>query len=70
MSEARALARRASAAQRLLGELSQVQIDTVVTAMATAVTPHAEALARLAVEETRSRKTSSARRMSTNSSCR
>jgi acetaldehyde dehydrogenase (acetylating) len=52
MSEARALARRASAAQRLLGELSQVQIDTVVTAMATAVTPHAEALARLAVEET------------------
>jgi acetaldehyde dehydrogenase (acetylating) len=52
MSEARALARRASAAQRLLGELSQVQIDAVVTAMATAVTPHAEALARLAVEET------------------
>ncbi len=35
-----------------LAELSQEQIDAIVTAMAEAVTPHAEALARLAVEET------------------
>ena len=52
MGEARTLARRASAAQRVLGELSQAQIDAIVTAMATAVTSHAESLARLAVEET------------------
>jgi acetaldehyde dehydrogenase (acetylating) len=52
MAEARQLARRAAAAQRQLGELSQAQIDAIVTAMATASTAHAEALARLAVEET------------------
>jgi acetaldehyde dehydrogenase (acetylating) len=52
IAEARALARRAKAAQAVLAEFSQVQIDTIVEAMATAVTPHAEALARLAVEET------------------
>ena len=39
-------------AQPLLAELTQEQIDAIVTAMAEAVTPHAEALARLAVEET------------------
>jgi acetaldehyde dehydrogenase (acetylating) len=52
IAEARALARRAKAAQAVLGELSQTQIDAVVDAMAAAVRPHAEALARLAVEET------------------
>ena len=52
VGEARALARRAKAAQALLGELSQVQIDAIVDQMAAAVRPHAEALARLAVEET------------------
>ncbi len=52
VGEARALARRARAAQALLGELSQAQIDAIVDAMAAAVRPHAEDLARLAVEET------------------
>lgn len=52
MAEARALARRAKEAQALLGEFSQAQIDAIVDAMAAAVTPQAEALARLAVEET------------------
>jgi acetaldehyde dehydrogenase (acetylating) len=52
ISEARTLARRAKQAQLLLAELSQSQIDALIDAMATAVTPHAEALARLAVEET------------------
>jgi acetaldehyde dehydrogenase (acetylating) len=52
MAEARALARRARAAQTILAEFSQAQIDAVVDAMAAAVTPQAEALARLAVEET------------------
>ena len=52
IAEARALARRAKAAQALLGELSQHQIDAIVDQMAAAVRPHAEALARLAVEET------------------
>ncbi len=52
VAEARALARRAKAAQALLAELSQIQIDAIVDQMAAAVRPHAEALARLAVEET------------------
>ena len=52
VAEARALARRARAAQLLLGELSQARIDAIVDAMAEAVRPQAEALARLAVEET------------------
>ena len=52
IAEARTLARTARQAQPLLAELSQEQIDQIVTAMADAVTPHAEALARLAVEET------------------
>jgi acetaldehyde dehydrogenase (acetylating) len=52
VAEARALARRAKAAQALLGELSQAQIDAIVDAMAAAVRPNAEELARLAVEET------------------
>src|SRR5918995_6775969 len=52
IAEARALARAARVAQPLLAEFTQEQIDRIVTAMAEAVTPHAEALARLAVEET------------------
>jgi acetaldehyde dehydrogenase (acetylating) len=52
IAEARALARRAKAAQLVLAEFSQAQVDTIVDAMAAAVTPQAEALARLAVEET------------------
>jgi len=52
VAEARALARAGRQAQPLLAELSQEQIDRIVTAMANAVTPHAEALATLAVEET------------------
>jgi acetaldehyde dehydrogenase (acetylating) len=52
IAEARALARRAKDAQAILAEFSQAQIDGIVDAMAAAVTPHAEALARLAVDET------------------
>ena len=52
VAEARALARAARAAQDALTELSQSQIDAIVTAMADAVRPHAETLARMAVEET------------------
>src|SRR5436190_7781179 len=52
IAEARSLARRAKAAAPVLAEFSQEQIDAIVDAMAAAVTPHAEALARLAVEET------------------
>jgi acetaldehyde dehydrogenase (acetylating) len=52
VAEARALARRAKKAWIELAEFSQEQIDAVVDAMAAAVTPQAEALARMAVEET------------------
>jgi acetaldehyde dehydrogenase (acetylating) len=52
IAEARALARRARAAAPVLAEFSQQQIDAVVDAMAAAATPQAEALARLAHEET------------------
>jgi acetaldehyde dehydrogenase (acetylating) len=52
IAEARALARRAKEAQLVLAEFSQPQIDAIVDAMAAAVTTQAEALARLAVEET------------------
>jgi acetaldehyde dehydrogenase (acetylating) len=52
IAEARTLARTARQAQSQLAELSQEQIDAIVTAMAQAVTPQAETLARLAVEET------------------
>src|SRR4029450_5299813 len=52
ISEARALARAAKQAQPILAEFTQEQIDRIVTAMADDVTPHAEAPARLAVEET------------------
>src|SRR6476659_1294328 len=52
MYEARTLARRAREAAPALAELSQSQIDASVDAMAAATTPQAEALARLACEET------------------
>lgn len=52
ISEARMLARRARQAQLALAEFSQEKIDAIVDAMAAAVTPQAEALARLATEET------------------
>ncbi len=52
IAEARALARRAKLAQASLAEFSQQQVDAIVDAMAAAVTPQAETLARLAVEET------------------
>ena len=52
IAQARALASAARQAQAQLAELSQEQIDAIVTAMADAVTPQAETLARLAVEET------------------
>jgi acetaldehyde dehydrogenase (acetylating) len=52
ISEARSLVRRAKEAAPALAELTQEQIDAIVDAMAAAVTPQAEALARLAHEET------------------
>jgi acetaldehyde dehydrogenase (acetylating) len=52
IAEARALARAARQAQAPLAELTQEQIDRIVTAMADAATAHAESLAQLAVEET------------------
>jgi acetaldehyde dehydrogenase (acetylating) len=52
IAEARTLARKAHAAQARLAEYSQAQIDAIIDAMAAAVTLEAEALARLAVEET------------------
>lgn len=52
IAEARALARRAKAAAPPLAEFSQDQIDRIVEAMAAAVRGEAEALARLAHEET------------------
>src|SRR5213592_4460317 len=52
IAEARALARRAKQAQAQIAELSQERIDAIVDAMAAAIAPQCEALARLAVEET------------------
>ncbi|HKY21505.1 MAG TPA: aldehyde dehydrogenase family protein [Vicinamibacterales bacterium] len=52
MAEARTLARRAKQAQAEIAELSQERIDAIVDAMAAAIAPHCEALARLAVDET------------------
>src|SRR5690242_4082243 len=52
IAEARHLVRRAKAVQPVLAEFSQEQINRLIDAMATAVAPHAEALAKLAVEET------------------
>ena len=44
--------RRAQAVQVALAEFTQEQIDRIVDAMAAAVAPHAEALAKAAVDET------------------
>jgi acetaldehyde dehydrogenase (acetylating) len=52
IAEARALARRARQAWTELAEFSQEKIDAIVTAAAEAATAHAEAFARLAVDET------------------
>src|SRR5215204_2668554 len=52
VQEARTLARRAREAAPVLAELTQEQIDALVDAMAAAITPQAEALARFAHEET------------------
>jgi acetaldehyde dehydrogenase (acetylating) len=52
IAEARTLVRRAKAAAPVLAEYSQQQIDAIVDAMAAAATRQAEALARLAHEET------------------
>jgi acetaldehyde dehydrogenase (acetylating) len=52
IAEARALAHRAREAWLELAEFSQEKIDGIVEAMAVAATQHAEAFARLAVEET------------------
>src|ERR671914_2835548 len=52
MAEARTLARRAKQAQMEIAELSQERIDAIVDAMAAAVAPQCEPLAKLAVEET------------------
>src|SRR5712672_239735 len=52
IAEARALARRAKAAWLELAEFDQAKIDAIVDAMAAAAAQQAEALARLAVEET------------------
>src|SRR5437762_5637544 len=52
IAEARALARRAKQAWLELAEFSQEKVDAIVDAMAAAATLHAEAFARMAVEET------------------
>ena len=52
VDEARRLASRAKQAAPLLAEFTQERIDAIVDAMAAAVRPKAEELARLAVEET------------------
>jgi acetaldehyde dehydrogenase (acetylating) len=52
IAEARALARRAKKAWLDLAEFSQAKIDAIIDAMAAAATSQADALARLAVEET------------------
>ena len=50
IQEARQLARAARAAQATLAEFSQEQVDGVIDAMAAAVGPEAETLARLEVQ--------------------
>src|SRR5262245_39218694 len=52
IAEARALARAAKQAWLVLAEFTQAKIDGIVDAMAAAATAHAEAFARVAVEET------------------
>ncbi len=52
MAEARTLARDARTAQTQLAELPQTAIDAIVDAMAAAILPHLESLAKEAVDET------------------
>ncbi len=52
IQEARTLAHAASEAQIALAELTQAEIDSIVESMANAATQHAEALAKIAVDET------------------
>ena len=52
IAEARALARKARQAWSELAEFSQEKIDAIVAAMAETATSHAEAFARMAVDET------------------
>ena len=52
MAEARALLRRAKAAQAVLAEFSQERIDAIVEAMAKAIGAQTETLAKAAVDET------------------
>ena len=52
IQQARELARRARVAQSALSEFSQERTDAIIDAMAAAASAQAEALARLAVEET------------------
>ena len=52
IQEARALARRARAAQESLGELTQERIDAIVEAMGLVAAAEAQTLARLAYDET------------------
>jgi acetaldehyde dehydrogenase (acetylating) len=52
IAEARALAKRAKQAWLALAEFNQEQIDAIVDAAAQAATAHADAFARLAVDET------------------
>src|SRR2546430_13454146 len=52
IQEARRLVEKAAEAQKVLEHFSQEQIDVVVKACAEAARQNAEALARLAVEET------------------
>jgi acetaldehyde dehydrogenase (acetylating) len=52
IAEARALVKAARRAQPILAERTQEQIDRIVAGAVAAVTPHLEALAKLAVEET------------------
>ncbi|MEO6213769.1 MAG: aldehyde dehydrogenase family protein [Vicinamibacterales bacterium] len=52
IAEARTLVRRAKEVAPTLAEFSQEQVDAIVDAMAAAATPQAEALARLACDET------------------
>jgi acetaldehyde dehydrogenase (acetylating) len=52
VQEARSLAAKAREAQRILAGFTQAEVDRVVDAMAAAIQPEAERLARLAHEET------------------
>ena len=52
IQEVRDLVKRAKEAQKEFASYTQEQIDRIVKAMAEACVPHAERLAKMAVEET------------------